>query len=81
MTRKHFIKIADITATHIKIGNTWTALHTLRSLLWNMEQVFIEDNPRFDSYRFNKKIGLNLCRRCMHTLPFPEEHIKHQCQE
>lgn len=80
MTKKHYVRIAELLSEHITIGNDWTALHTVRSLAWNMSLYFISENPRFDSHKFFTTLGINLCRRCGHSLPFEKEHIKHECQ-
>ena len=59
MTRKDYIKIADVVKPYIKIleyKSPWTTGIDTETLIKDFSNMFKEDNPRFNEKRFKEYI-------------------------
>lgn len=63
MTRKDYIKVADMLAGEFALArhdNTVGAVAALRNVTFGIADIFAQDNPRFDRQRFYTAAGLEV---------------------
>jgi hypothetical protein len=53
MTRKDYVEVANILKDHKR----YIAEATLESLIFDFNEMFLKDNPRFDADRFTEAVN------------------------
>jgi hypothetical protein len=52
MTKKHYIKIADIIKSEMQKEQTPDTMQMIDNLIFNLSEYFKADNPNFDKNKF-----------------------------
>ena len=65
MTKKDYIKVADILSRHYKEAETPAHQEAVKRLAKELARFFAADNPRFDYDRFYKHIGCDRACGCV----------------